>query len=300
MHLTIPEQVQHLSQIIDISDVKCLDNLRMARNAFGRLCQLLKTAGGLRATRHVTVIEQVAIFLSVIAHHKKNWYWHGYRTISKHFHSVLKAVLRLMSLLARPLPVGDECQDSRWQWFKGCLGALDGAHVEVRVPDSDKGRYRNRKGQVSVNVLGVCNIEGKFIYALSGWEESAADGRVLRDAVHRPAGIKVPTGSYYLCDNGYGNVEGFLTPYCGVRYHLRGAGGPQSPRELFNLRHASARNVIERTFGLLKTCWGILRSLSYYPIRVQNEIIIACCLLHNFVRMEMPDGPLELEVPECR
>ncbi|KAL0423177.1 UNVERIFIED_CONTAM: hypothetical protein Sradi_0852500 [Sesamum radiatum] len=151
-------------------------------------------------------------------------------------------------------------------------------------------------------MLGLCNLQGIFIYVLSGWEGSAADGRVLRDAIHRPAGIKVPTGNYYLCDNGYGNVEGFLTPYRGVRYHLkewdRGTGGPQSPRELFNLRHASARNVIERTFGLLKTRWGILRSPSYYPIRFQNQIIVACCLLHNFVRMEMPDDPFEGELPD--
>ncbi|KAL0434926.1 UNVERIFIED_CONTAM: hypothetical protein Sradi_0200500 [Sesamum radiatum] len=79
---------------------------------------------------------------------------------------------------------------------------------------------------------------------------SAADGRVLQDAVHRSADIKVRTGNYYLCDNGYRNVEGFLTPYRGVRYHLKewdqDTGGPQSHRELFNLRHASARNVIER------------------------------------------------------
>ncbi|KAL0430787.1 UNVERIFIED_CONTAM: hypothetical protein Sradi_0704700 [Sesamum radiatum] len=71
------------------------------------------------------------------------------------------------------------------------MGALDGTHVEVCIPDSEKSRYRNRKGQISVNVLGVCNIEGKFLYALSGWEGSAADGRVFRDAVHRPMGIKV-------------------------------------------------------------------------------------------------------------
>ncbi|KAL0358133.1 UNVERIFIED_CONTAM: hypothetical protein Scaly_1499000 [Sesamum calycinum] len=92
-----------------------------------------------------------------------------------------------------------------------CLGALDGTHIEVRVSDSDKGRYRNRKGQISVNVLGVWN--------------------------------------YYLCDNGYRNVEGFLTLYHGVRYHLkewdRGCGGPQTTRELFNLGHSSARNIIE-------------------------------------------------------
>ncbi|KAL0361489.1 UNVERIFIED_CONTAM: hypothetical protein Sradi_3833400 [Sesamum radiatum] len=109
-------------------------------------------------------------------------------------------------------------------------------------------------------------------------------------------------GKYCLCDNGYGNVEVFLTPYRGIRYHLkdweRGSGGPQSPRELFNLRHALAWNVIERTFGLLKTRWGILTSLSYYSMKVLNHIINTCCLLQNFVRMEMPNDPLELEVPD--
>ncbi|KAL0462164.1 UNVERIFIED_CONTAM: hypothetical protein Slati_0104000 [Sesamum latifolium] len=176
----------------------------MSRNAFGHLCQLLETTGGLQCTRHVPVEEQVAIFLSVIAHHKKNCiikheFIRSGRTISRHFHSVLKVVLRLRSLLlARPSPVAEECQDSLWRWFKGCSGALDGTHVEVRVPDSDKGRYRNRKGQINTNVLGVCNTEGKFIYVLSGWEGSAADGRVLRDAVHRAGGIKVPTGACQL------------------------------------------------------------------------------------------------------
>ncbi|KAL0382915.1 UNVERIFIED_CONTAM: hypothetical protein Scaly_0578800 [Sesamum calycinum] len=154
------------------------------------------------------------------------------RTISKHFHSVLKAVLRLsLILLARPLPVDDECQDSRWRWIKGCLGALDGTLIEVRVPDSDKERYRNRKGQISTNILGLCNLEGMFTYVLSGWEGSAADGRVLRDVVHRPADGKVPTGNYYLCDNGYGNVEGFHTPYRGVRFLI--IMGTKSNRHAF-------------------------------------------------------------------
>ncbi|KAL0310317.1 UNVERIFIED_CONTAM: hypothetical protein Scaly_2940400 [Sesamum calycinum] len=198
-------------------------------------------------------MEQVAIFLSVIAHHKKNCvikhdFIRSGRTISKHFHAVLRSVLRLHSiLLARPSPILEGCLDPHWRWFQGCLGALDGTHVEVRVADSKKGRYRNRKGQISVNVLGVCDIESKFIYVLSGWEGSAADSRILRDAVNRPTGLKVPNGNYYLCDNRYPNGEGFLTPYQGIRYHLkewdRGGGGPQSPQELFNLKHASARNM---------------------------------------------------------
>ncbi|CAL5324843.1 unnamed protein product [Camellia sinensis] len=55
----------------------------------------------------------------------------------------------------------------------------------------------------------------QFIYVLPGWEGSASDSRVLRDAVNRPNGLKVPTGHYYLIDAGYTNGEGFLAPYRG-------------------------------------------------------------------------------------
>ncbi|KAK3139684.1 hypothetical protein QOZ80_5AG0387870 [Eleusine coracana subsp. coracana] len=42
------------------------------------------------------------------------------------------------------------------------------------------------------NVLGVCAPDMQFIYVLPGWEGSAHDGRVLRDAVSRPNGLRVP------------------------------------------------------------------------------------------------------------
>ena len=78
--------------------------------------------------------------------------------------------------------------------FKGCLGALDGTHIRVQVPAEHKGRYRNRKGEVTTNVLGVCSPDGEFIYVLPRWEGSAANGRVLRDAIRRPHGLRVPQG----------------------------------------------------------------------------------------------------------
>lgn len=36
----------------------------------------------------------------------------------------------------------------------------------------------------------------QFIYVLAGWEGSAHDGRVLRDAISRPYGLKVSQGKY--------------------------------------------------------------------------------------------------------
>lgn len=87
---------------------------------------------------------------------------------------------------------------------------------------------------------------------------------------------------------GYSNAQGFLAPYKGTRYHLnlwRGSA-PTNYKELFNLRHSSARNTIERAFGLLKKRWAILRKSSFYDKQTQVRIINACFVLHNFVREE--------------
>ncbi|CAI0458559.1 unnamed protein product [Linum tenue] len=45
-----------------------------------------------------------------------------------------------------------------------------------------------------MNVLGVVNQNVEFLYCLDGWEGSAHDGKVLRDALLRPNGLRVPKG----------------------------------------------------------------------------------------------------------
>ncbi|XP_073029205.1 uncharacterized protein [Primulina eburnea] len=296
-------QMNHLHRIIEIGDVQCVVNLQMNRNAFARLCYLVSNVGGLEESTYVRIEEKVSMFLSILAHHKKTRlvghdYVRSCHTISTHFHQVLRSILMLHPiLLVKPSPVDDACTNESWKWFKGCLGALDGTYISVHVPTMDKARYRTRKGTIAVNVLGVCDRDMKFIYALTGREGSAADARVLKDALTRDETLKIPRGCYYLCDNGYANFEGFLTPYRRVRYHRDAWGnrenGPQNYKELFNWRHSQARNVIERAFGLLKKRWAILRSPSFYPLKTQNRIIMACMLLHNFIRCEMPDDPIE-------
>uniref|UniRef100_A0A5B6Z293 DDE Tnp4 domain-containing protein n=1 Tax=Davidia involucrata TaxID=16924 RepID=A0A5B6Z293_DAVIN len=139
-----------------------------------------------------------------------------------------------------------------------------------------------------------------FTYVLPGWEGSTADGRVLRDALGRPDPLIVPNGKYYLVDAGYTNGPGFLAPYRGTRYHLNewsaSGNNPQTYKELFNLRHSTARNVIERAFGLLKKRWAILRSASFFELKTQVNIISACAILHNHIRIEQPNDPLLAEV----
>ena len=57
-----------------------------------------------------------------------------------------------------------------------------------------------RKGFISQNVLGSVDMSGRFVYILAGWEGSAADSRVLYDALSKD--FVVPIGKYYLADAG--------------------------------------------------------------------------------------------------
>lgn len=96
-------------------------------------------------------------------------------------------------------------------------------------------------------------------------------------------------------------TSGLITPYRAVRYHLKeysARNSPKNAKELFNLRHASLRNAIERAFGVLKKRFEILSSSTEanYGIRAQKLIIIACCILHNYLMSIDPDEELIAEV----
>ncbi|KAL8530867.1 hypothetical protein ACS0TY_007772 [Phlomoides rotata] len=144
--------MKNMSDLCEVSDDDGRDQLRMDRAAFHKLCFILQSVCGLKCSRRVSVSENVAMFLSILAHHTKNrcvkfaFKWSG-QTVSKHFHAVLNSVLSLHAMfLVKPQPIVESESDSRWQQFQGCLGALDDTYIDVHVPISEKGRYRNRKG----------------------------------------------------------------------------------------------------------------------------------------------------------
>ena len=59
---------------------------------------------------------------------------------------------------------------------------------------------------------------------------------------------------------------------------------PANKEELFNLRHASARNIIECIFGILKRRFRILLLAPEYSLEIQARIPAALCTIHNFIR----------------
>src|SRR5689334_22742417 len=59
---------------------------------------------------------------------------------------------------------------------------------------------------------------------------------------------------------------------------------PRGMKETFNFAHSSLRNVVERSFGVLKQKWRMLLKVPSYPQAKQSQIIVACMALHNFIR----------------
>ncbi|RWR77272.1 protein ALP1-like protein [Cinnamomum micranthum f. kanehirae] len=281
------ERAHYLSKLTEGRDEECISQLRLNKESFDYLCDLLRVRGLLKDTHEVTVEEEVAACLHILAYAVKNRtiasrFLRSGETVSRHFHGVLNAILTLAPNFVKQSNIYTSAGPSN---FKDCIGAIDGTHIPAFLPVQSQSAYRNRKGTLTQNVLAACGFDLKFQYVLPGWEGSATDARVLQNALTRGDPLVVPPGRYYLMDAGFANAPGFLAPYRGVRYHLKDHRGrtPQDPKELFNKRHSQARNVIERAFGLLKGRFAILRTAPQYDFIHQVSIVHACCTLHNFI-----------------
>ncbi|GMI70700.1 hypothetical protein HRI_000739300 [Hibiscus trionum] len=168
-------------------------------------------------------------------------------------------------------------------------GAIDGTHIHVILPPNEQIPYIGRKGVPTQNVMAVCDFNMCFTFVVAGWEGTTHDTRIFLDAI-RDSRLKFPhppNGKYYLVDFGYPQMKGFLGPYRGQRYHLpdfRRGRHVSGKEEIFNHSHSSLRSVIERTFGVLKKKWAILRDMPSYSFEKQRMIVICTMALYNFIR----------------
>lgn len=151
--------------------------------------------------------------------------------------------------------------NERATYFRGCVGAIDGSHIPLTASGIDMGPWSNRKQGHSQNVMLACDFEMRiFLYSQLTRDQRTAGlsfGEQLK-------GFRLPSSHYVLADGGYSKKNRMLlVAYQRTRYHLREIADaqrrPQTAQELFNLRHARLKNVIERLIGVMKKCWRILR-----------------------------------------
>ena len=270
MRTSIRSGHQYIHEVMSCGNPRRIQEvLRMKLDVFQFLCSELQSKGGLVSTRFTTVEEQVSMFLWTVARGASNrdvqeQFQHSGETVSRYFHLVLHAINQLVPEYIK-LPTSDSeiptaitSNPQFYNFFNNCIGAFDGTHIAAKVSDRQAGAFRNHKGFLSQNVFAVYEFNNLlFSYVLAGWEGSAHDGAVLEAAFD--AGFSVPSGKYFLGDAGFGLTPWCMTPYRGVRYHLREWSksderylfryfvlifSPKNAKELYNHRHASLRNAI--------------------------------------------------------
>ncbi|KAH1039496.1 hypothetical protein J1N35_041239 [Gossypium stocksii] len=114
----------YVKRLVYASDETCIEQLRMNRIIFFKLCEMLQTLEGLKSSRNMLVDEQVAMFLHIISYHLKNrvikhHFNRSGETVSRSFHNVLNAFIRLQDVLFKKAkPIIANSTYPRRKWFK--------------------------------------------------------------------------------------------------------------------------------------------------------------------------------------
>jgi len=70
---------------------------------------------------------------------------------------------------------------------------------------------------------------------------------------------------------------------------------PRNYKELYNLHHSQARNIIEHIFGVVKWQFCLMVAAPEYSLETQTKIVPALCALHNFICVYNPEDNMGLE-----
>jgi hypothetical protein len=150
----------------------------------------------------------------------------------------------------------------------------------------------NYKGFDSINVHCVVDARGRFIDVLTGYPGRAHDTWVLENSEFGSQLLDAESPLSRMFHANARQVGGVDVPFLVIAdsaYPCRTLILPafkeceatSDERRTFNHKHASTRNIVERSFGQMKNRWRVLlQGLSVNAEHI-NDAIMACCVLHN-------------------
>jgi DDE superfamily endonuclease len=205
-------------------------------------------------------------------------------------------------------PVGEQLQkvkdgfESKWGIPQVC-GAIDVTHIEVDLPGNERSTdFYDKDKNYSFILQAIVDVDTRFLNIFAGYPGVVHDARVFAnsgikaaidrgDCLNGPTrfiqGIPIP--ELLIGDAGYTQTTYMLIPLPG--YKLT----PMCNQ--YNFKHSSTRMVVERSFGILKGVWQILKRPMYMPDCVMvSSIMHTTCILHNIMldREDRPDDELPL------
>lgn len=150
------------------------------------------------------------------------------------------------------LPTREEFDALSWGWrflgpIRGVIGALDGTLVIIPCPQDEPDLYFCRKGFHALNFQVMVDYKYRVRFLSGGRPGKVYDGNAILNVPIFAWLLTIPLGYFVLADSGYMPMRSLLTPFrkpAGTA--LRALFGR------FNYFHALSRNVVEKTFGVVK------------------------------------------------
>jgi hypothetical protein len=186
--------------------------------------------------------------------------------------------------------------ETRWN-FPHAMGALDGKHVPIRCPANSGSLYYNYKGFYSIVMMALVDADYKFIWLDVGANGSNSDAQIwnsceLLDCIEKgtlgiPKPEQLPEDDgrdipYFIIGDDAFALQDFL-----MKPHSR--RGLSKEEKIFNYRLSRARRIVENAFGILSSRFGCFyTTMRQTPLHVTSTII-ACCCLHNLLRINSPN-----------
>jgi hypothetical protein len=195
----------------------CYNMFRMSPTVFHRLHDMLVEKYGLKSNPKSSSYEALGMFLWMVGapqsvRQAEDRFERSLGTVHNLFYKVLKCMLKLATDIIKPQDpqfrtVHPRLRNRRfYPFFNDCVGAIDGTHIPVVVPNDMFVQHLCRKGMTTQNVMACCDFDMIFTFVLSGWPGSVHDMRVFDSAMttysqmfpHPPSGTQVAAITYVI------------------------------------------------------------------------------------------------------
>jgi hypothetical protein len=170
-----------MEELINGHPERIRNNLGMTKESFRYIEDLLVRKCGLAPTRYMGTTEQLGIFLYAVVtdlsmRKLAERFQRSTETIDRVYHKVMRYFLRpvLVDNIIQHIPADTPTPDQILynkkyaKYFKDCVGAVDGTKIPISPPVAERAAFRDGHGNLTQNVLAVCNFDMKFTDVLVG------------------------------------------------------------------------------------------------------------------------------------
>lgn len=152
--------------------------------------------------------------------------------------------------------------------------------------------FYNYKNFYSLVLLAMCDADYCFTYVNIGSYGKNSDSSIFQDsalyrslennALNIPGskplpGTNSPVEYVIVGDGAFGISKKIMKPY--ARSNMT------HKKKIFNYRLSRSRRYIESTFGIMSNKFRVFHTPINVGFKNAKNIIKACCILHNFIRI---------------